>query len=67
MAVSKHKLTSLQVSSFIANQTEKTEMRVIVRFIAPAVGNTKFTNQQRLSLLYTPNETVGLKVKVGIS
>ena len=35
--------------------------------IARAVSNTKFTNKQRLSLLYTPNETVGIKVKVEIS
>ena len=67
MAVSKHKLTSLQVTSFIANQNEKTVMRVVVGFIASAVGNTKFTNKQRLSLLCTPKETVGIKVKVGIS
>ena len=67
MAVGEHELTSLQVSFFIANQSEKTAMSFIVGLIASAVGNTKFTNKQRLSLLYTLNETVGIKVKVGIS
>ena len=67
MAVSKHKLTILQVSSFIANQNEKTVMRVVVGFIASAVGNTKFRNKQRLAPQYSPNESVAIRVKVGIS
>ena len=46
MAVGEHELTSLQVSFFIANQSEKTAMSVIVGLIASAVGNTKFMNKQ---------------------
>ena len=67
VAVDEHKHTCLQVSFFIANQSEKTVLRVIVGLIDSAVANTKFMNKQRLSLLYTLNEAVGIKVKVGIS
>ena len=67
VAVGEHKHTCLQVSFFIANQSGKTVLRVIVGLIDSAVGNTKFMNKQRLSLLYTLNKTVGIKAKVGIS
>ena len=51
MAMSKHKLTSLQVLSFTANQNENAVMGVIVGLIASNVGNAKLPNKQSLSLL----------------
>ena len=67
LTVCRHKLTSLHVSSFIANQNEKAVMISIVGLNAAVVGDTKLTSQQRLSLLRTLGLNVGSKVYIGIS
>ena len=67
VSVSRHKTTSLHVSSFIAYKNENAVKISIVGLTASIVDDTKLTNQQSLSLLRTLGKNIGGKVNVGIS